>query len=263
MWTQGAVPQEFKDASVVHFYKRKGNRQACDNHRGISLLCIAGKILVRIFLNRLIGHLGNGLLPESQCGFRKERGAIDMVFAARQLQEKCQEQNVDLYTTFVDLTKAFDTVSRSGLWSIMNAFQDSDPDINIRYRADDKLFNLRCLQAKTKIYFDKLHDFLFADDCALNASSPEDMQYSMDLFFTACINFGLMISTKKTEVMYQPAPGKQYREPTVTVNKQKLAAVDKFTYLGSALSRSVHIDDETDARIAKASVAFGRLRSSV
>ena len=40
-------------------------------------------------------------------------------------------------------------------------------------------------------------------------------------------------------------------------------AVDKFTYLGSTLSRSVHIDDETDARIAKASVAFGHLHSSV
>ena len=89
------------------------------------------------------------------------------------------------------------------------------------------------------------------------------MQFSVDQFSTACTNFGFTINTGKTEVMYQPAPGKQYQEPTVIVNGQKLAAVDKFTYLGSALSRSVHIDDETDARIAKASVAFGRLRSSV
>ena len=44
---------------------------------------------------------------------------------------------------------------------------------------------------------------------------------------------------------------------------QRLATVDKFVYLGSTLSRSVHIDDETHARIAKASSAFGRLRSSV
>ena len=42
-----------------------------------------------------------------------------MIFIARQLQEKCQEQNVDLYITFVDLNKAFDTVSRDGLWKIM------------------------------------------------------------------------------------------------------------------------------------------------
>ena len=45
-----------------------------------------------------------------------------MIFTARQLQEKCQEQNVDLNMTFVDLIKAFDTVSREGLWKIMAKF---------------------------------------------------------------------------------------------------------------------------------------------
>ena len=114
-----AIPQDFKDASIIHLYKRKGNPQVCDNHRGISLLSIAGKILAKILLNRLNARLDQaGLIPESQCGFRKDRGTIDMIFTARQLQEKCQEQNVDLYMTFVDLTKAFDTVSRDGLWKI-------------------------------------------------------------------------------------------------------------------------------------------------
>ena len=42
-----------------------------------------------------------------------------MVFVLRQLQEKCREQNKGLYIVFVDLTKAFDTVSRKGLWLIM------------------------------------------------------------------------------------------------------------------------------------------------
>ena len=35
---------------------------------------------------------------------------------------KCLEQNVDLYMTFVDLTKAFDTVSREGLCKITTEF---------------------------------------------------------------------------------------------------------------------------------------------
>ena len=45
-----------------------------------------------------------------------------MIFAARQIQEKCLEQNAQLYMTFVGLTKAFDTVSREGLWKIMAKF---------------------------------------------------------------------------------------------------------------------------------------------
>nr|VZI44333.1 unnamed protein product [Spirometra erinaceieuropaei] len=69
MWRQGEVPQDFKDATIVHLYKRKGNRQVCDNHRGIFLLNIAGKIFARILLNRLNNHLEQGLLPKSQCGF--------------------------------------------------------------------------------------------------------------------------------------------------------------------------------------------------
>nr|VZI21262.1 unnamed protein product [Spirometra erinaceieuropaei] len=120
------VRQDFKDATIVHLYKRKGNRQVCDNHRGISLLNIAGKIFARILLNRLNNHLEQGLLPESQCGFRRHRGTTDMIFAARHLQEKCQEMRTHLYSTFVDLTKAFDTVNREGLWKIMQKFSSPE-----------------------------------------------------------------------------------------------------------------------------------------
>ena len=45
-----------------------------------------------------------------------------MIFTARQLQKKCQEQNVELNMTFVDLTKTFYTVSRDELWKIMAKF---------------------------------------------------------------------------------------------------------------------------------------------
>ena len=114
MWDEEAITQQFKDASIIHLYK-KGNRQLCDNYRGISLLAIAGKILARVMLNRLIVHLEHGLLPKSQCGFRGGRGTVDMIFAARQLQEKCQEQYDDPFITFIDLTKAFDTVCREGI----------------------------------------------------------------------------------------------------------------------------------------------------
>ena len=323
MWDHELIPQEFKDASIIHLYKRKGNRQACDNHRGISLLSIAGKILARILLNRLNKHLESGYLPESQCGFRKNRGTIDMIFAARQLQEKCQEQNKGLFSTYVDLTKAFDTVSRDGLWKIMakfgcppkfismvrqfhegmqarvhdnnaisesfnvtngvkqgcvlaptlfsimfsamlsDAFKDGDVGIKVNYRMDGKLFNLRRLKARTKVMTEIVKDFLFADDCALNAGSEADMQESIDKLASACKSFGLTISIKKTEVLYQPPPGNAFNEPDIVIDGKRLNVVNKFTYLGSTLSQNVTIDNEVDHRIARASAAFGRLGAKV
>ena len=62
MWEKEQLPQDFRDAIIVHIYKRKGNRQSCDNHKGISLLSIAGKILAHVLLNRLLIHLEQGHL---------------------------------------------------------------------------------------------------------------------------------------------------------------------------------------------------------
>ena len=54
-----------------------------------------------------------------------------MVLAARLLQEKCQEQNTDLYSTYVDLIKAFDTVSRDNPGRIMAKYSCSEKFITI------------------------------------------------------------------------------------------------------------------------------------
>lgn len=85
------------------------------------------------------------------------------------------------------------------------------------------------------------------------------MQHSVDKFADACDSFGLTISIKKTKVMHQPAPGKQYVEANITINNQRLNVLDKLTYLGTTLCRNVVIDDGVNLRLAKAIVAFGRL----
>ena len=140
------------------------------------------------------------------------------------------------------------------------AFQDGDSGIPIRYHFDWKL---RRLQAKSKVQTEVLDKFLFADDMENGAPTEEKMQKGVDQVSDFCDSYDLTISIKKIEVVYQLAPGKPYKEPTITVKGQRLQMVDKFTYLGSTLSRVVHIDDEVNARIAKASAVFGRLRGSV
>ena len=119
IWRSGVVPQHFKDATIVTICKNKGCRAECGNYRGISLLSIAGKILEKMTQSRIVKHLLDDCVSESQCGFRTASSTIDMLFTTRELQEKCIEQNMDLFVVFIDLTKAFDTVNREALWIIL------------------------------------------------------------------------------------------------------------------------------------------------
>jgi hypothetical protein len=146
---------------------------------------------------------------------------------------------------------------------LSDAFRDGDVGIKLNYRMDGKLFNLKRLKAKTRVLTEIIKAFLFADDCALNAGSEADMQKSVDKLSKACSNFGLTISIKKTEVLYQPPPGKTFTEPDIMVHGKRLNVVNKFTYLGSTLSQNATIDDEVDIRIARASASFGRLGAKV
>ena len=115
------------------------------------------------------------------------------------------------------------------LFSIMfsamltEAFQDVDAGFPIRYRFGGNLLNLRRMQAKPKVQTDVVDKLLYADDLAENAKSKEKHARAVDRMSKACDNFQLTISTKKPEVVHQPAPGKPYSEPTTTVNGQKLS----------------------------------------
>ena len=90
------------------------------------------------------------------------------------------------------------------------------------------------------------------------ASTKAKMQHGLDQFASVCTNFGLAISTKKTEVIHQPIHGTPYTEPIITVNGKRLNNVDRFTYLG--LSQAVRIDDEVNTGNARARATFWEAR---
>uniref|UniRef100_A0A670JSP7 ribonuclease H n=1 Tax=Podarcis muralis TaxID=64176 RepID=A0A670JSP7_PODMU len=54
-----------------------------------------------------------------------------MIFTARQLQEKCREQNQPLYMVFIDLTKVFNTVNHNALWTVLLKIGCADKYVNI------------------------------------------------------------------------------------------------------------------------------------
>ena len=99
---------------------------------------------------------------------------------------------------------------------LTDAFQDGDNGIPIRRRFDG-LYNLRRLQAKSKVQTEVIDEF-FADGMSKGAPTKGMMQkgwINYLIYVTA-------ISIKKTEIVYQPAPGTPYKEPTITMKNQRL-----------------------------------------
>ncbi|VDL89659.1 unnamed protein product [Schistocephalus solidus] len=123
---------------------------------------------------------------------------------------------------------------------LMDAYRDKSPGIRIANRTDGQLLNSWRTQAPTRVSTTTVHDLIFADDCALNNVTGEDMQRSMNLFVAVCVNFGLTINTDKLVVMYEPPPSAKCNAPRICVNGAQIK------------------NGET-----KANQAFGQLQSSM
>ena len=113
------MPQHWKYAIMV-LHKKK-DRTECGNYRGISLVAHAGRILLKIIARRLSEYCERvGILPEEQkSGFRPNCSTTDMVFVIRRLQEMARKKRIPLYVCFIDLTKAYDSVDRTLLWTVL------------------------------------------------------------------------------------------------------------------------------------------------
>lgn len=79
---------------------------------------MANKIFAEILRGRLEMEVDRKMImPESQCGFRKERETIDNIFILNHLiQREGQKENKKIFAVFIDLKVAFD---REKLWKVM------------------------------------------------------------------------------------------------------------------------------------------------
>lgn len=60
-----------------------------------------------------------------------------MIFAGRLLQKNCREQYKYLYMAFIDLTKAFDKVTRELLWDVLGKFGFPPLFVSVLYKFHD------------------------------------------------------------------------------------------------------------------------------
>ncbi|BHF75665.1 hypothetical protein SprV_0501876100 [Sparganum proliferum] len=101
---------------------------------------------------------------------------------------------------------------------LMGAYRDERSGIRVAYRMDGHFLNQLQMHFQSRVSATSVHELLFADECALNATSEGHMQRNMDLFAAACENYGLIVDTEKTVVMHQPPPDAAYILPQMNVN---------------------------------------------
>ena len=89
IWYSKQIPNEWKIAIVVPVFK-KGDKAACANYRGISLLVIAFKVPEAVLKNRLEPADAKNA-RENQAGFKPERDCRDQIFSIRQIIEQREE----------------------------------------------------------------------------------------------------------------------------------------------------------------------------
>ena len=82
------------------------------NYRPISLTSVTSKLLEKIVSNHLTKHLNdNNLLNDNQHGFRKKRSCETQLLDAIHDWSSTLESGSSVHIAFLDLSKAFDTVS--------------------------------------------------------------------------------------------------------------------------------------------------------
>lgn len=111
------LPKAWSKAVLILFYK-KGDTKNPLNYRGIALINTIAKIFTKILCLRLVNWLNTRcILSETQSGFRAGRSCADNVFvlqSAIHCHLRLKKRNV--FALFIDLRRAFDTVSHSLLW---------------------------------------------------------------------------------------------------------------------------------------------------
>src|SRR6218665_4069179 len=99
----------------------EGESHGLQNHRGITLLSVPGKVFSGILLSRAKAHL-QLLRRGEQSGFTPGRPTIDRIFTLNFIVQIRMEYRQPLWiATYVDLRAAFDSVNKDAIWSLLRA----------------------------------------------------------------------------------------------------------------------------------------------
>ena len=111
----GIFPDILKCAKVIPILKN-GDKLNIDNYRPISLLSTLSKIIEKVVKKRLSKYLQeNNIISNNQFGFREGMGTTDAIAEVTSVIYDNVDKRKKCLAVFLDLAKAFDTVSHDKL----------------------------------------------------------------------------------------------------------------------------------------------------
>ena len=295
IWSTETPPAEWKRGLLIKIPKN-GDLSQCEKWRGITLLSVPSKVFSRTILNR-IKDACDDLLREEQAGFRKGRSCIDQIATLRIIIEQSIEWQSPLYATFVDFEKAYDSINRETIWSIMRHYGIPNKITNIIRNLYE---NFTCQVVHNGRLTDEFHVttgvkqgcllspllFLLVLDWVTKeayASSGKGIQWHLmqkleDLEFAD----GLAILSHRLQDMQDKVTalsetGKRVglniniqktkflkinflQDGVIQVENRNLEQVNNFVYLGSVVSVAGGTDEDIERRINLARQAFANLK---
>lgn len=294
IWDSCEWPEEWKRQEFVMLHK-SGNTKDCSNYRTIALISHASKVLLIIILNRIKAKIEQEL-PDSQAGFRSNRGTTDMLFTIQILIEKTRQTNQEAFITFIDYSKAFDNVDHLCLLNTMLTMgfpehivilikslytnqkgivrwcgQHCDPfPINKGVRQgcilSPSLFSIYTEQVMRNAEIEDLgisiggrkhSNMRYADDTALAETTFSNAKELLSKVDRAGKEANLKLNAKKTKIMHI---GQQQNE-NLYIEEEPLEYVKEFKYLGSIKSSNGSCSSDIRARIGMAKQRMIQLKN--
>ena len=246
-----------------------GDLNATDNYRGVTLSCV----FAHMFENALRLKFGSFLSSHDlQFGFKPKHSVNHAVFTLKSCVNFFTERGSNVFVAFLDYSKAFDTISHSGLFLklmdrkvplcflLLIMFWYLNMQYNVKWsNARSDSFRVKCGTKQGGIlspdffavYINDLIIFLksmgigchminvfiacllFADDMSLIAPTREALQQLIDACAAYCLRFCLRFNVAKTKVIVF---GKLSRNlpslAKIHINGESVEYVESCKYLG-------------------------------
>ena len=280
---------------------KKGSKNDPENYRGISLLSCFGKLFTTLLYNRLLTFATkNNIISNNQLGFLPNNRTSDAhLIIHNTIQKHCHKNKGNIYSCFIDFSKAFDTIPRDTLLKKLLKYGINGKFFNIlkHMYINDKacikignkiteafsinqgvrqgciisplLFNIFLADLPEKL--DKARDeinlqstipscILWADDIIMMSESEIGLKNMLSVLGGYCKENELKVNTDKTKCMIFNKTGRLIRK-RFFLNNIQLETVREYKYLGFLITPSGEIKSGLKDLRDRAMKAFFNLKS--